>query len=523
MECWNYIETTSSGRPILRENEKDILIDYSVGLYDGKLRVQDKQNGRIFLTSQRIIYIDDKHPTNNSVSLELDNIKTIDYSSSFLKRSARIIIFLKENSIVKSENKKEKDNTKQNVVSNWICPICQFENQSNGKFTNESISQLTCENCGISANFSMIEDSITYKTIKDETKQNICPSCTFINHPYLTNCEICGTRLLHSEMILNRMKNYSSSRVKLNANEFVQLSFRKSDGRLFSQSLETLIDKLNKKDIFNKDVVSINGIAVNDNEIKKFQDSFNPGGQNNTDNITMVQDKLNLVGISGLERSRENQLVNNDILFNSALSDMNKLISLANNIERLYRRTSNNDNDDNEVKIKNSLLTVDRDKFSNKDLFLDEIAREIYEFSISEFRDNDKGGNVMITLVDLYAMYNKAMRIGTGFISPDEMRQACERFEKLGLNELKLMKINDRILCISSVDSLNYVSTQIINFVTNEPGSDILKINQQLNSNSSRSNWTMGVLVELLQYTVDEGELVIDEQLSGIYYYKNNF
>ncbi|SMN22701.1 similar to Saccharomyces cerevisiae YLR417W VPS36 Component of the ESCRT-II complex [Maudiozyma saulgeensis] len=518
MECWHHIEITASGRPILRENEKDIFIDYSVGLYDGKHRVPDKQNGRVFLTSQRVIYVDDQQPIECSVFLELDNIKSIDFSSSFLKRSARIIIFLNESSTIVNTDNKNSKNKEKDIVSSWNCPICAHVNETKGKITENSSNDLVCSNCGIPAEFSTITDSLAFKTVKQESNANECPSCTFINHPSLTNCELCGTRLIHSQMNQTRSKqrHHHQSRTTASKNEYVQLSFRKSDGSLFGQSLEAMLDKLRKRDVFNKDVVSVNGVAVNENEIKKFQESFD-----SNHNIEVIKDKFNSIGISGLERSRENQLANNDILFNSALSDMNKLISLAHNIERLYKG-SNSDTTTSINKQQPSLI-IDRDKFLNKDLFLDEISRDIYEYAIAESRDNETN-NIMITLVDLYAMYNKAMRIGTGFISPKEMREACERFEKLGLHELKLMKINSRILCICSQNSLNYVAAQIVNIVTQEPGSDILRVNQRLtSSNDGKSNWTTGVLTEILQYSVNEGSLVTDEQLTGIYYYKNKY
>ena len=525
MECWHRIEITASGRPILREGERDIFIDYAVGLYDGKHRVADKQSGRVFLTSQRIIYVDDKNAADHSVFLELDNVRSTDYSSSFLKRSARLIIFLRESTAatLKAKHKKKgikKVTSEELTVSHWICPICTFENETKGTIT-ESSPNVVCVNCGIPTDYDSIKESLRFTKTKGSGTQNVCPSCTFINHPYLTNCELCGTRLANSQTNSSSLHEVTS-KVKLGVDSFVQLSFRKSDGTLFSQALDKLLDGQHKHDIFNKDVVSVNGVAVNENEIKRFQDSFT-SGSTSTNNIELLQDKFGSVGISGLERTRETQLANNDILFTSALSDMNKLISLANNIERLFNKTSGVPSVQKDIPGTSTSLIIDRDKFLNKDLFLDEIARDIYEYSIAEFRDSSNNGNIMITLVDLYAMYNKAMRICTGLISPEEMREACGRFEKLGLRELKLMKINDRILCISSTNSLNYVSAQIMNYATKSPGSDILKISQFLNDGSTKGNWTVGVVVEILQYCVDEGVLVLDEQLTGIYYYKNDF
>lgn len=213
--------------------------------------------------------------------------------------------------------------------------------------------------------------------------------------------------------------------------EFVQLSFRKSDGVLFSQAtekaLESILNEKNKH-IFNQNVVSVNGIDV--------AETIN--GRDHDNDVLFVETTLSRIGIASLEKSRENQLLNNDILFNNALTDLNKLMSLATSIERLYKnsnitmkKTTTNFQDEsttNESKTKRPLLILDREKFLNKELFLDEIAREIYEFTLSEFRDLNNDNNntnyMIVTLVDLYAMYNKSMRIGTGLISPIEMREA---------------------------------------------------------------------------------------------------
>lgn len=309
---------------------------------------------------------------------------------------------------------------------------------------------------------------------------------------------------------------------------FAQLSFRKSDGVLFSQATERALENiLNKKNrhIFNQNVVSVNGVDM----------TKEANGHDYDSSIPFIETSLNRIGIASLEKSRENQLLNNDILFNNALTDLNKLMSLATSIERLYKssnmtmkKTTTNFQDElivNESKTKRPLLILDREKFLNKELFLDEIAREIYEFTLSEFKDLNNDDNItnymIITLVDLYAMYNKSMRIGTGLISPMEMREACERFEHLGLNELRLVKVNKRILCLTS-EKFDVVKDKLVDLIGENPGSDLLGLTQILSSHNSQSNWTLGILMEVLQNCVDEGDLLIDKQLSGIYYYKNS-
>ncbi|QID86966.1 Vacuolar protein-sorting-associated protein 36 [Saccharomyces pastorianus] len=568
MEYWHYVETTSSGQPLLRENETDIFIDQSVGLYHGKSKILQRQRGRVFLTSQRVIYIDDSKPTQNSLGLELDDLAHVDYSSGFLTRSPRLILFFKDSSS-KDALEKRADAMCSNVVSTWVCPICMVSNETRGEFAKDTLPLPICVNCGVPADYELTRSSInssntTNTTSSDQSgsdsDKNVCSACTFVNHPQIGNCEICGHRLPNASKVrskLNKLRSFHDSRIHIELEkhslsksksshsassaapssssstatptEFVQLSFRKSDGVLFSQATEKALEGIlheKNKHIFNQNVVSVNGIDVTETA----------NGHDCDNDVLFVETKLSRIGIASLEKSRENQLLNNDILFNNALTDLNKLMSLATSIERLYKnsniamkKTTTNFQDEstiNEPKAKRPLLILDRDKFLNKELFLDEIAREIYEFTLSEFKDSNNDNNntnyMIVTLVDLYAMYNKSMRIGTGLISPMEMKEACERFEHLGLNELRLVKVNKRILCLTS-EKFDVVKEKLVDLINENPGSDLLKLTQILSSNNSQSNWTLGILMEVLQSCVDEGDLLIDKQLSGIYYYKNSY
>ncbi|CAR26586.1 ZYRO0B13288p [Zygosaccharomyces rouxii] len=541
MECWHFAETTSSGQPILRENEKDILIDQMVGLYHNKSKILNRQKGRIFLTSQRIVYVDDLNPTKNSLSLELSGIESLQFSSRFLRRSARLILFVKkvdDSQVIGPDGKAT--GYYENCISTWVCPICMMSNETKGEFTESTDPCPICVNCGVAADYEMTKDSLSISLSNDYLKGsssesfdsksndvNQCPACTFINHYQITNCEICGTRLPNSKIRqgTNNEIGFKDSRVHFelehpistskNVNDevtnFLQISFRKSDGVLFAQATEKALKDLKKTElgsVYNKNLVSVNGVKVKDEGL--------------TD-LPLLETKLGKIGITSLEKSGETQLLNNDIIFNNALTDLNRLMSLANDIEQLYTGISPKLLGERKEGGHKPSLILDREKFYNKSLFLDEIAREIYEFAISEFKaEKERLGYVMVTLVDLYAMYNKCMRIGTGLISPQEMREACERFEELGLKDLKLTKINGRVLCLASKNSFDFVKTKILDIVNESAGCDPLLLTQLLNRDSSNA-WTFAIITEVLQNCIDHGDIVIDEQISGIHYYRNSY
>lgn len=522
MECWHFVETTESGQPLLRENEKDILIDHNVGLYHGKERIKNRQKGRVFLTSQRVLYVDSQNPQKYSMGIELDDIHHLSYSSGFLRRSARLIIFIDGSmSYIQTMMGLKKD---KNLTTTWICPICMVTNDSEGEFTATSATKPVCVNCGVPADYELTKNSITingkHTTQKSNTHSstdeniNTCPQCTFINHPQVRNCEICGARLPNSKIrnkasiskkqadnrLVIELESLSSSKANQHPTEnYIQISFRKSDGLLFADALEKAVTDLKADNFYNKD------------SIKK-------GNSVTSEPLPLLETKLSKVGITSLEKTREAELLNNDILFTSALTDLDKLISLADSIERLYRKEEINGN-----KLQQSNLIIDRDTFYNREQFISEISREIYDFVKNGFKNEENKENyVMITLVDLFALYNKSMRIGTGLISPEEMREACEKFSTYGLNDLYLTKINGRVLSVCTTDAFKHIKEKILKVINEKPGSDLLSLSQLLNADSS-STWSVGIIQEMLKGCVDTGDIVIDEQISGICYYTNAF
>ncbi|SCU82313.1 LADA_0C04412g1_1 [Lachancea dasiensis] len=514
---WHFVETTGSGQPILRENEKDIYIEHPVGCYQGKSKILGKQKGRVYLTSQRIIYIDDEEPTKNSVSLELDDVAHVEYSSKFLRKSARLSIFLKN--LDPSEGAKVNSAKKvQQTTSKWPCPICDFENETNETLRIENMSLFSCANCGITPDFDMIKDLTVLKAPQEPTSQVNeveCSACTFLNHPSLTNCEICGTRLpvyydnVDAPHFLDcriKIELQTNDGLKADGPLYIQLSFRESDGMLLSQTIEELIENQPREDT--KNVYNIGATSINE--------SYPHKETHKETKALELETKLGRVGIASLEKSQEDRLRNNDIILGSALSDLNNLMALASDIEQLYGKTARDD-----VKKKPPLFIVDREKFLTKELFIKEISRELHGFIMTEFQKQmEVDGVILISLVDIYALYNKAMRIGSGLVSPQELKEACSQFQDLGLKNLHLTKINGRVLCISSGDSFGYIKKRIIDIVTTNPGADLLGLTQRLNENDSNS-WTAGIIMEVLSNCVSEGQLLIDEQITGVQYYVN--
>lgn len=505
MDCWQSVDTTESGQPQLRSGERDVFMDKAVGLYIGKFRVEKRQKGRAFLTTERIIYIDDEDPRSYSLALELKDIQRISYSAKFWKRSAKLILFLDSSRPPRGEIQSVESAT----IYKWTCPICNSTNRYQGVLDPKATELPDCNTCGVPLDFDLAKETISLEgSVSKE-----CPACTFMNHSDLLECEICGTKLLptkkHSKNLSRlrypiKLEGHGNHNDTSDGSNYIQLSFRSSDGLLFAEAADKVLRNYKNKDSdsgYNQNVASINGEYTESADVLKV--------------VPISKTGFIKPGIMGLEDSKESQLLTNDIVFNQSLLDLNKLMALAETIERLYNGNSKTTKDSRKPG-----LLIDREKFLNKDLFVDEIAREIYEFVLTDLRSQDSQNHFIVTLVDLYAIYNKSVRIGSGLISPQEMREACERFGALNLNDLELVKINNRVLCLETKNSREYAKNQVLEITEKHPGQHILKLLQTMDKNKN-GIWTLGVISEVIESCVSEGYILIDEHVSGVYYYRN--
>lgn len=169
----------------LLPDEEILSLCPSVGLYFGSVKVPDYQDGTVYLTSHRIIYIDATDPRNRSGYLRLAQVKVTEYYAGFFKSSAKIILGVRlddEETEAKSraELAKAQDepstltlslgrlegNFRQPALSSsptssagqegvrpssgvgerWICPVCSFSNISAG--ADDGVPEI-CQLCGV--------------------------------------------------------------------------------------------------------------------------------------------------------------------------------------------------------------------------------------------------------------------------------------------------------------------------------------------------------------------------------------
>ncbi|KAK9315278.1 EAP30/Vps36 family-domain-containing protein [Lipomyces starkeyi] len=244
MRLWSPIDLTAAYRPVLFIDETDILVQNSVGLYEGRVRLPSYQNGRLYLTSHRICYVDIASPLTNSVAINLPDVKTIQYTAGFLKSSPKITIHFADtvssasspispsslNGTPQSRSPSESTvslpnstnfealSPKQSTAGlislmSWICPICSHSNNLPPNYRPNVSPIPPCTICGVKPPESVIQDALAEtgangmtESLASDDCSSIsssgvdqeglaCPKCTFLNNSAMRYCEICGTRL----------------------------------------------------------------------------------------------------------------------------------------------------------------------------------------------------------------------------------------------------------------------------------------------------------------------------------------
>ncbi|UKZ79990.1 hypothetical protein TrVFT333_007754 [Trichoderma virens FT-333] len=87
-----HIDLTTALRPSYLPDEVLLFVQDNVGLYEGKFKLPNQQNGQVYLTSHRICYVDKDEPRKHSAALNLKEVDRYEFYAGFLKSSAKITI-----------------------------------------------------------------------------------------------------------------------------------------------------------------------------------------------------------------------------------------------------------------------------------------------------------------------------------------------------------------------------------------------------------------------------------------------
>lgn len=230
----------------------------------------------MYLTSHRLIYIDNREAQARSVALPLAAVESVELYAGFMRSSPKITMRMKARHRTSGGggkvsqdgvrvgggvygNSKQGD-TNDMIMSNklmvtevtWICPICYFSNTLPQGFQTSGRGRMpSCVTCGIKATPELIAESIksavsvpSVPTVQEPITAGLtalstnptssspasefselasdgvaCPRCTFVNHPSMNFCEICGARIVSPNLPpqLNTILRQSLDRASLSS------------------------------------------------------------------------------------------------------------------------------------------------------------------------------------------------------------------------------------------------------------------------------------------------------------------
>ena len=580
------VDLTTALRPSLLPDETLLFVQDAVGLYGGRAKLADYQNGQAYLTSHRICYVDNALPRERAVAVDLRDVERCELSARFLKSSPKITLIPKTarfgSSAVSAQSAAFNhadyqpsnrtpsgiDHSIRPVLKDatWICPICSFSNPLPPTFDPSAANANTpispCQACGIkpppshvvkaaisnlssqkrasNSHFGINESLLVNATsINGNESSTQCPRCTFQNHPSLTICEICGSPLNSTYDRKGAVRSESPSRSSspaiagtnglpsLARDDEVKLSFRAGGEKNFHERLQNALTQRKWLLQTAPPVPKINGSDAAQEDSRG---------------------SPNRLGIAGLERRGVDLRKNNEMVIGNAFEDLAALMASAKEIIALAESLSRSQggsyaadsspsqsSTDPNVLLSQLNLSTTKDMLSSSkssatNLYLTELCRSIAEFLTDDRRSVLKKAGGVMSLVDLWAVFNRA-RGGVELVSPSDFAAAAELFDKLSL-PVRLRRFKSGLLV---VQDRSRTDEKTISALLEWLGSlrhtqpemsvtwDWSRWGRGVTAQETAENfgWSIGVASEELEMAEENGSLCRESGIEGVRFWEN--
>ncbi|PYH79511.1 Vps36-domain-containing protein [Aspergillus uvarum CBS 121591] len=593
------LDLTTALRPALLPDETLLFVQDAVGLYEGKYKIPNYQNGHAYLTSHRVCYVALEEPRKYSVAIDLKEVDRAEYQAGFLKSSPKITLYPKppKSSLSKSKSAGASPSRGQSpgllaprpqiqpvtpkaINATWVCPICSFSNPVPSNFDPSTATASTpippCLACGIKPPLATILKAVITATASrdgpptqtnptlsglggaapvngsrglssSDNAQVSCPRCTFVNHPSLAECEICGASLAAAVGALKstQMDSYRAespapvfSHNSIKSTEItdcMKLSFRAGGIQIFHERLKGAL--IQRKWLLydappvpqqpsQLNAISSPGLTVaSPAEGSVPSPSRSPG-----------------VGIAGLEQRGLQARKNNELVIGNAFEDLEALMASAKQVMALaasMRETGMTNGDlsgeANAVLLESAetmgmVTTKDMLGSGAGSLYISELSRNLAEYLIDDRKGllNKEGG--IISLIDLWAIFNRS-RNGVELVSPSDFQKAAELWETLRL-PVRLRQFKSGLLVVqrwdwSDEETLRKIQTWMTELRQVPPAEPVAwdwrMFGRAVTAQEAaqRFGWSVGVAAEELEMAEDKGVLCREEGIEGLRFWAN--
>jgi len=612
------IDLTSALRPAYLPDEVLLLVQDNVGLYEGKFKLPNQQNGQVYLTSHRICYVDKQEPRKHSVGLDLKDVERHEFYAGFLKSSAKVTLIPRQAKRSSFQSRAAANTSTglsspsrshagtpsqsseagyrtpptssapQQTAATWVCTICSFPNPVPSNFdpatANVHTSLPPCLACGIrpalthvlkaaianvtsrqtpasgmtslpppppSSISAVTQISIAETTdpaspplgsapsIRTSSDGVHCPRCTFLNHPSLLSCELCGAPLV-SAQVQTSTSMHEPVRVDspgptlsvgsiagLENPESVKLSFRAGGEKVFYEKLKGSLTQ--RKWLLH---------AAPPPPGRR--DEGRPSDGQARDGAV----RMRSAGIAGLEQMGLDKRKNTEFTIGNAFEDIDALMASAKEVIALANslgRQLNSDGSSPETamlaeSVSQLGLVTTKDIVgggggsASESLYISELSRNLAEFLTDDARGVLKKAGGIVSLVDLWAIFNRA-RGGVELVSPLEFEKAARLWEDLKL-PVRLRTFKSGVMVVQSRDRTDETTIRAllswlrdlhefppekeVSWDWREFGRGVTALDA-----AERFGWSIGVAEEELEMAEERGVLCREEGIEGLKFWEN--
>lgn len=559
LNIWHAVPINKSSRPVFLDDEYSLFVKDGVGMYQGKLKINGHQNGRVYLTNKRIIYLN--ADGKKAIGLHLSDVLRAELVERFLRSSPKVKVFLKgegngqDTSAVALSSNSSSALLRDVTSAVWTCMICSYNNHIATNYNLDKNDTPKCVSCGVAPSRDVlrkvIEEAVKRDTSKEspakESKLNECPRCTFINHPSMRNCEMCGTELrpkastiakkiaLHERpdsplyqnplgLTLEEPEEYT------NLKPYIKVSFRKGGETGFLEQATAAIDKLKWDQLEQRGGIS--DAATKISQTPKTETRLKGGG------------------IHSLQQLGEQQRKRNELVLSLLLEDLEQLMYKAQDLIKVS--SSFGSLIKKQGKFSKALPTgastippIPANKSSS--FYTEELARHICEYLLNTELTKTTS---MITLQDTFASYNRyriyTQGFGTELITTAEFTKCIGMFETLNLpvktktySRLGLVVITQKQLQLQK--DLHWTILEFLIAQDNQFTYDKYRLELEgVQDNYLREHyqvfhgctitevadhfgWAHAVCMEEMDRCIEELLVVYDKHISGTFYFVNKF
>jgi ESCRT-II complex subunit VPS36 len=252
-------------------------------------------------------------------------------------------------------------------------------------------------------------------------------------------------------------------------------------------------------------------------------------------------DRVKTAGIAGLEQRGLDRRKNNEIVIGTAFEDLEALMASAKEIVALAESFSRQTNGGKNSARDNALLaesatqlglitTKDIVGGADESLYLSELARNLAEFLTDDTRGVLRKAGGIISLVDLWAMFNRA-RGGVELVSPQDFEKAVRLWEKLKL-PVRLRTFKSGVMVVQSRDRTDETTIKALLAWMRDlhyfpPDREVPWDWQAFGRGvtaqdaAERFGWSIGVAEEELEMAEERGDLCREEGIEGLKFWEN--